>query len=185
MKYVGTEGKRRTFEHVTLTYFNSLYNTAHWMTQDAAEAEDLIQETYLKAYQSFHLFTLWTDCKSWLFQILRNTFINTYHKKKRETSNTISQKNTECVPSQHGEREKNFSMAPPIPGVSKRLIIEDITQALENLPDCYRVVIRLAYLEGFSYQEIAHRMDCPVRTVMTWSYRGRKRLQKLLADYGN
>ncbi len=181
MKAFEKEGKRRTFEHVTMIYFKSLYNTAHWMTQNVTEAEDLIQETYLKAYQSFHLFKPDTDCKAWLFQILRNTFINTYHKSRKEVTNTI----TEWLYAQQSESDKNFLMTSSSSGAFDRLMIEDMQQALEHLPDCYRLVVTLAYLEGFSYQEIANKLDCPVGTIMTWSYRGRKKLQELLADYGN
>ncbi len=181
MTSIDRKEQRREFERVAMKYFAVLSRTANWMTQDATEAEDLLQETYLKAYQAFHRFQ-GTDCKAWLFQILRNTFTNSRHKRK-ELTNTISFQSTECLPSRGETHDRNFLPASACSTGVSQLRTEEVTQALNSLPVRQRRVVILAYLEGFSQREIAHMLDCPVGTVMTLSYRGRKRLRDLLSDY--
>ncbi len=181
MTSIDRKEQRREFERVAMKYFTVLSRTANWMAQDATEAEDLLQETYLKAYQAFHRFQ-GTDCKAWLFQILRNTFTNSRHKRK-ELTNTISFQSTECLPSRGEAHGRNFLPASACSTGVSQLRTEEVTQALNSLPVRQRRVVILAYLEGFSQREIAHMLDCPVGTVMTLSYRGRKRLRDLLSDY--
>ena len=166
-----------------MPHFDSLYNTARWMLHDETDAEDLIQETYLKAYQSFDRFTQGTDCKAWLFQILRNTFINAHHRKKKE-ANTISLEDTEWLYAQWFEGDNSVSMGASYPDVFQSLMLEDVKHALNKLPEYHRLAVIFAHIEGFSYKEIAKIMGCPVGTVMTWVYRGRRMLQELLIDYG-
>ena len=166
-----------------MPHFDSLYNTARWMLHDETDAEDLIQETYLKAYQSFDRFTQGTDCKAWLFQILRNTFINAHHRKKKE-ANTISLEDTEWLYAQWFVGDNSVSMGASYPDVFQSLMLEDVKHALNKLPEYHRLAVIFAHIEGFSYKEIAKIMGCPVGTVMTWVYRGRRMLQELLIDYG-
>ena len=170
------------FEREALPYLESLYNTAYRLARNAEDAEDLVQETYLRAYRSFDKFTPGTNLKAWLFRILKNAFINEYRKRKaapREEDfagieDTFeSRVDTDRVPSIPNPEQEALS----------RSLDQGVQGALEALPADYRMAIVLADLEGFSYKEIAEILEIPIGTVMSRLYRGRKLLEQQLLTY--
>lgn len=162
--------KRENFEHTAVPYFNTIYNSAYRMTGNKADAEDLVQDVFLSAYKSFHQFEGGTNCRAWLFKILKNTFINKIKKAGRETKQVHELRNS-------GVREFNSSTP-----VDKGLD-ETIQNALNRLPEEFRVAIVLCDVEGFSYQEISEIMECPVGTVRSRISRGRQLLAEDLSAY--
>ena len=161
--------KREDFEHTAVPYFNTIYNSAYRMTGNKADAEDLVQDVFLSAYKSFHQFESGTNCRAWLFKILKNTFINKIKKAGRETKQVYELRNS-------GVREFNSSTP-----VDKGLD-ETIQNALNRLPEEFRVAIVLCDVEGFSYQEISEIMECPVGTVRSRISRGRQLLAEDLVN---
>lgn len=161
---------------------DSLYSTALRMTRDTAEAEDLVQDTYLRAYRFFDKFEEGTNFKAWIFKILTNTFINKYRKKIR----TPQQVQLEKV--EFGlESEEKFQEPPQWDGFDeekyRELFDDDIKGALAQLSEEFRMVILLADVEGFAYKEISEMIDRPIGTVMSRLFRGRRMLQKALEKY--
>ena len=155
------------------------------MTRNPSDAEDLVQETYLKAYRAYGNFQEGTYLKAWLYRILTNTYINVYRAKKRR----FEESNVEDVEDLYLYRKINALNGAAIgrsaeDEVLDRFTDEDVKQAIESLPESFRIVVILADVEGFSYKEIAEITDVPVGTVMSRLHRGRKALQKALADYG-
>lgn len=157
-----------------------MYSAAYRLTRNGADAEDLVQDTFLRAYRGFHQFREGTNIKAWLYRILTNTFINTYRKKQREP---------QTIPGDDVEdwylysRMTEAGMTPSAEdSVLDSLTDEDVQEALSSLPDRFRIPVLLADVEGFSYKEIAEITDVPVETVMSRLHRGRKVLQKLLWD---
>lgn len=166
------------FEREALAMLPGMYSAAHRLTRDSADAEDLVQETFLRAYRGFHQFHEGTNIKAWLYRILTNTFINTYRKKQREPQ-TVSGDDVEDW--YLYSRMTEAGMAPSAEdSVLDSLVDEDVQEALSSLPDRFRIPVLLADVEGFSYKEIAAITDVPVGTVMSRLHRGRKALQKLL-----
>ena len=176
------EQRDERFEQDVLPFLDQLYSAGLRMTRNPADAEDLVQETFAKAYASFHQFQPGTNLKAWLFRILTNTFINTYRKRQRE-------------PQRSGAEEvEDWQLARAASHTSSGLKSAE-TVALENLPDSdvkdalqqlapdFRLAVFLADVEGFSYKEIAEIMGTPIGTVMSRLNRGRTQLRKLLADY--
>jgi RNA polymerase sigma-70 factor (ECF subfamily) len=182
-KKVVFEGSSWDFDSATMPYLDSLYNTASRMTGNAEDAEDLVQETFFKAYKYYDKFEEGTNLKAWLFKILKNTFINNYRKKKLEPRSV-----------EFGEIEEGFERIVRLePGQKRtdpesefmsRVMDDGVRKALDSLPHDYRMVVILADLEDFSYREIADILDCPVGTVMSRLYRGRKLLERALRKYG-
>ena len=175
--------KVREFEDVALVHLDLLYNSALQMTKNPEDAEDLVQETFVRAFRFFDKFEKGTNCKAWLFKIMRNNFINRYRKKAKEPTkvdfseveNTYSGDIKEELLSEHGMRsaEKVF----------ETMVEDDVKNAMDSLPEEFRAAIILSDLEGFSYQEIAEALDCPIGTVRSRISRGRKYLQKKLFDF--
>ena len=175
---------RREFEQTALPLLDNLYGAAMRLTRDPAEAEDLVQDSMVRAYRFWDTFKQGTNIKAWLFTILRNTFINGYHRRGR------ARKFEADVNGQMRSLGPTVAVAystsqPPGPEevVSKQITTARIREALDSLPTDYRVAVILADLEGLSYKEIADAMDCPIGTVMSRIYRGRKLLHKLLYDH--
>ena len=170
------------FDSLVMPYLDSLYNTAYRMTRSAEDAEDLVQETYFKAYKYYDKFEEGTNLKAWLFKILKNTFINNYRKKKLEPRSVDFAEIEDSF--ERIVRRDNSEQAPdPESEYFTGVMDEDVKKALESLPYDYRMVVLLADLEDFSYKEIADILDCPVGTVMSRLYRGRKLLEKALLKY--
>ena len=170
------------FERDAMQYLDQLYGAAMRMTRNPADAEDLVQETYLKAFAAFDSFTDGTNLKAWLFRILTNTYINIYRKKQRQPYQTGTDDLTDWQlheAESHDSRGLRSAEAEAL----DRLADADVVEALAKVPEDFRMAVYLADVEGFSYKEIAEIMDTPVGTVMSRLHRGRKLLRELLEDY--
>ena len=174
-----------TFADQAMEYMSSLYTAALRMTRNPADAEDLVQETYLKAYRAFGSFQEGTNLKAWLYKILTNTFINAYRSKKRRPEQT----ELDDVEELYLYRRLGGLEAVTAGRSAEEEVLEhftegDIKAAVESLPEQFRMAVLLADVEGFSYKEIAEILDIPIGTVMSRLHRGRKALQKALHDFG-
>jgi RNA polymerase sigma-70 factor, ECF subfamily len=175
--------ERQEFEETALVHLDSLYGAAVRLTRNQRDAEDLLQDTMLRAYRFWHTFEKDSNCRAWLFKILTNTFINHYQKRKRGRqvleAAQAEQQATDGVLVHEGSRAQRD----PEGLLLDRTISEDVTRALEGLPADFRLAVVLCDIEGFSYKEIAEIMDTPVGTVMSRLYRGRRLLKKALHDF--
>jgi RNA polymerase sigma-70 factor, ECF subfamily len=170
------------FERDALPYLDQLYGAALRMTRNASDAEDLVQETYAKAFAAFHQYRDGTNLKAWLYRILTNTFINTYRKKQREPQQTGAEE-IEDWQLARAESHTSSGLRSAEVEALDRLADSDVKDALANLSDDFRMAVYLADVEGFSYKEIAEIMDTPVGTVMSRLHRGRRQLRAQLEDY--
>ena len=173
-----------TFEELTSPYMAALYAAALRMTRNPSDAEDLVQETYLRAYRGFSGFREGTNLKAWLYRILTNTFINQYRAKKRRPD----QVDLDDVEDFYIFRRLGGLEAADAERTAETEALEsmpdaEVKQALESIPEQFRMAVILADIEGFSYKEIADILDVPIGTVMSRIHRGRRQLQKLLWDY--
>ena len=172
------------FAEQAMPLMDSLYTAALRMTRKPADAEDLVQETYLKAYRGFEGFELGTNLKAWLYRILTNTYINRYRQQKRRPTETDI------------DDVEDFYLYRRLGGIDEARISksaedslfelftdDEVKNALEDLPEQFRMAVLLADVEGFSYKEIAEILDIPIGTVMSRLHRGRKALQKSLYDF--
>jgi RNA polymerase sigma-70 factor (ECF subfamily) len=177
-----TEEDKRRFQDEALPLLDSLYAGALRMTRNPADAEDLVQETMLRAYRSFDRFEPGTNLKAWLFRILTNAYINVYRKRQREPQK-VSQDDVEDFDlyQELKDHDPQFS-ATPETIVLDSLVDSDITDAIDDLPEQFRLAVVLSDIEGFTYAEMAEIMDVPMGTVMSRLHRGRKALQKRLWD---
>ena len=172
------------FTTEAMQYAQSLYSTALRMTRNQSDAEDLVQETYLKAFRSYGSFETGTNLKAWLFRILTNTFINTYRAKQRRPQE-----------SDLGSVEDLFlyKRLPSLAGLSESAEEQlldlfpaaEVREAIENLPETFLLPMLLNDVEGFSYKEVAEILDIPIGTVMSRLHRGRKTMQEALCDYAS
>ena len=172
----------REFERQALPFLDSLYNTAYRLARNAEDAEDLVQETYLKAFRSFAQFTPGTNLKAWLFKILKNTFINEYRRRQNVPPEGDFAAIEEGLETQV-RADAVGQVKNPEEVALESALDEDVQRALDVLAPDYRMAVVLADLEGFSYKEIADILDIPVGTVMSRLYRGRKLLEEALLRY--
>jgi len=168
-----------------MEHMPSLYTAALRMTRNPAEAEDLVQETYLKAYRSFESFKEGTNLKAWLYKILTNTFINAYRARRRRPE----QSELDDVEDLYLYRRLGGLEAAAAGRSAEEEVMDlftdvEVKDALESLPEQFRMAVLLADVEGFSYKDIADIMDVPIGTVMSRIHRGRRALQKVLYDFG-
>jgi len=170
------------FEAEALRHLDALYRTALRMTRSEADAEDLVQETYIRAFRFRDQFTLGTNMKAWLFRILTNTFINTYRRKTAQPEVTDLDGIDEFSLYRRMADDRAASSSPdPEAELLKTVVDTEVTDALEELPERFRTTVLLD-VEGFSYKEIAEMLSIPIGTVMSRLHRGRKFLQKRLYD---
>jgi RNA polymerase sigma-70 factor, ECF subfamily len=169
---------RERFQRDVVPLLSGMYSSALRMTRNPADAEDLVQETFLRAFRGFSGFQEGTNLKAWLYRILTNTFINTYRKRQREPQ-TVPDENVEDwylydrLAAQSSEASAEATVLESMPD-------DDVKAAVDALPEGFRMAVLLADVEGFSYKEIAEILDIPIGTVMSRLHRGRRALEKAL-----
>jgi RNA polymerase sigma-70 factor (ECF subfamily) len=174
-----------TFADQAMEFMSPLYTAALRMTRNPSDAEDLVQETYLKAYRAFGGFQEGTNLKAWLYKILTNTFINSYRaKKRRPEESDLDDVEDLYLYRRLGGLEAATAGRSAEDEVLDHFTDDDVKAALEALPEQFRMAVLLADVEGFAYKEIAEILDVPIGTVMSRLHRGRKALQKALLEFG-
>jgi RNA polymerase sigma-70 factor (ECF subfamily) len=174
---------RVLFEEQALPFMDQLYAAAMRMTRNPADAGDLVQETYTKAYAAFGQFEQGTNLKAWLYRILTNTFINSYRKNQRSPyQGTIDELEDWQLGSAESMTQGRSTRSAEAEAID-HLPDSDVKEALQSIPEDFRLAVYLADVEGFSYQEVADIMKTPVGTVMSRLHRGRRLLRELLAGY--
>jgi RNA polymerase sigma-70 factor (ECF subfamily) len=177
--------RQEQFTEQAMEHMPSLYSAALRMTRSPSDAEDLVQETYLKAYRAWHTYQQGTNLKAWLYRILTNTFINSYRSKKRRPEQTeLDEVEDLYLYRRLGGLEAAAAGRSAEDEVMDLFTDTDVKAAIEALPENFRMAVLLADVEGFSYKEIAEILDIPIGTVMSRLHRGRKALQKSLFDFG-
>ncbi len=165
------------FEETVLCHFPFLHSMALKITRSEDDAQDLVQETILRAYRFYDKYEQGTNCKAWLYRIMKNTFINNYRKAKRHQNETSYEEIEEVL---DAEVDAPAAAADPQASFENSRLREEVAEALEALPGDYRSALSLSLVDGFSYKEIAKRMGCPIGTVMSRIHRGRMILKDKL-----
>lgn len=175
---------RSTFASDALAFMPQLYSAAVRMTRNSSDAEDLVQETYLKAYRSYGTFLEGSNLKAWLYRILTNTFINTYRSKQRRPEETqLDDVEDLFLYRRIGGLEAAMASRSAEDTLMDMFTDSEVKDAIDALPESFRIPVLLADVEEFSYKEIAEMLDIPIGTVMSRLHRGRKAMQRQLYDY--
>ena len=172
---------KNRFTEEAMPLLDQLYGGALRMTRNPQDAEDLVQETYLKAYKAFDRFTPGTNLKAWLYRIMTNTYINTYRKKQRRPLVTSADEVTDNQLYTSSSHDSTGLESAEVEAL-KQMPNSRISEALNSLNEDYRMVVYYADVEGLAYKEIAEVMDIPLGTVMSRLHRGRKQLREMLKD---
>ncbi len=171
--------KQQEFQEEALKHINALYNYALHLTMNPDDAHDLVQETYLKAYRFFDSFEKGTNCKAWLFKILKNNYINKFRKNAREPGKV----DYDLIKDFYHSIKDSQSDSGHDDTFFRSLMHDEVYQALNSLPEEFKEVIQLCDIEGFTYEEIANMVESPIGTVRSRLYRGRKLLRNKLNDF--
>ena len=174
---------RREFEQVALPHLDVMYGVGYRLTRNRSDAEDLVQDALVRAYRFWHTFERNSNCKAWLLKILTNTFLNRYHKRKREREvlgeALAEQRATDGVLVQ----QHSLAQRDPEGALVSSMLSDDVARALTEVPPDFRVAVVLCDIEGLSYKEIAEVMECPVGTVMSRLHRARQNLTRELHGF--
>ena len=177
-------GAREDFTNDAMQYAPQLFSSAVRMTRNRADAEDLVQETFLKGWRSFNTFQEGTNLRAWLFRIMTNTYINKYNAKQRRPDETELDEVEELFLFRRlGAFDQSKMSASAEDQMLEMFTDDEVKNALEELPEQFRLPVLLSDVDGFSYKEIAEMLDVPIGTVMSRLHRGRKVMQKLLYEY--
>lgn len=176
------DARRARFERDAMVYVDQLYSAAMRMARNPSDAEDLVQEAYTKAFSAFHQYKPGTNLKAWLYRILTNTYINLYRKRQREPlqSNADSIEDWQLA---RAESHTSKGLRSAEADALDHLPDSDVKNALQAIPEEFRLAVYFADVEGFAYKEISEIMNTPIGTVMSRLHRGRKLLRDMLADY--
>lgn len=179
-KSAALQTRHEEFEREALPHIDALYNFALRMTGDPDDADDLLQDTYLKAYRFFDKFEKGTNCKAWLFRIMKNSYINLYRKNSKEPDKVDYEEIQNFYNTIRADSSDPNDLQEQLFG---NLLDDDVTKAIESLPEDFRTVVILCDIEGFTYEEIAQFVECPIGTVRSRLHRGRKMLREKLFTY--
>ena len=175
---------RDQFTSDAMQYAPQLFSTALRMTRNRLDAEDLVQETYIKGWRSFHTFQEGTNLRAWLFRIMTNTYINKYNAQKRKgTEVELDDVEELFLYKRLGSIDQSQLSSSAEDQMLELFTDEEVKNALESLPEDFRIPVLLSDVDGFSYKEIAEMLEIPIGTVMSRLHRGRKAMQKMLYEY--